>query len=106
MSAFSDFAEEAMVISLEIAGDSFLWNGATISAVIGARALVAAKTSFPGAAYPKVGDTITVTGKKRQVKALANSGLELIAGGSREDLPFVDDPGDPGLQISFGTFTK
>jgi hypothetical protein len=105
VSQFSDFAEEALATSIEVDGGEFSWNGRDIAGVISGQTITAAKSSFP-AGYPPIGAAILVAGKKRQVKALANSMLELIPGGLRDKTPFVDDPSDPGLLIEFGSFAK
>ena len=106
MSAFSGFAEEALAISIEVDGGEFVWKGRTIGGVISGQTVTAAKSDFPDG-YPEIGrSVIIVAGKKRQVKALANSALELMPGGTREKTPFVDDPSDPGLLIEFGSFAK
>lgn len=107
MSQLSDFATEGLTASLEIAGDSFTWDGDSYPAIIDHEraVLTAAKSAFPDG-YPPIGASIIVAGKKRQVNALANSELELVPGGEREKEPFVDDPGDPAIAIAFGSFTK
>lgn len=85
---------------------SFTWNGTGYACVInaGTSILTTSKALFPGAVYPKVGNTIVVAGKNRQVKKVGKAGFEAKAGGYVEDKPFVDDPSAPGLDIEFGTF--
>jgi hypothetical protein len=104
---------------------SFTWKNRAWPCVMNhaTSTLLVSKSLFPlravgpngseaGATYPSIGDAIIIgqsgsgPGKKRQVKALENSGLELVPGGTRETKPFVDNPGSPGLLIEFGTFTK
>jgi hypothetical protein len=113
MSQLSDLAAEGLAMSIEIAGDSFSWNGRNFSGLIDHinHTVTAAKSDFAGV-YPKCGDAIriyppgSVNGKKYQIVRKNHARLQVVRGGFVEDPPFVDDPGDPALELQFDHFVK
>jgi hypothetical protein len=108
MSEAFDASQQGLLEHIAMDGGSFVWKGATYGAILNheTHVLVTSKSFFAGRVFPPVGATILINGKERQVKKMANSGLELVAGGLREDVPFVDDAADPALEIEYGSFTK
>lgn len=97
----------ALVDALSVAGSTFYWQDRPYVGILNAESasIVAAKSAFVGGNYPKVGDVIRVTGKDRQVKSIANASMEFVPGGLIETAgPFVDDPNNPALAITFDTF--
>ncbi|HKP93453.1 MAG TPA: hypothetical protein VJS88_06120, partial [Chthoniobacterales bacterium] len=113
MSQLGDFADEALATSIEIAGDTFSWNGRNYAGVIDQvnRILTTSKSYFEGRVYPKCGDAIRIVrtsgpGKKYQIVRKGNSRIEASRGGFIESPPFVDDPGDPALELEFDHFVR
>jgi len=108
MSQLADLAEEGLTASLDIAGDTFAWNGRPYSAIIDHvnRTATTAKSYFEGGPYPQCGDPIRVNGKKYQITRKGNARLKAVRGGFVEDPPFVDDPGEPALELQFDHFVK
>jgi hypothetical protein len=107
MSQLSELAEEGMALSLEIAGDTFSWNGRPYAGIIDhiAHTIATSKSLFSGV-YPQCGDPIRVNGKKYQITRKGNALLKAVRGGFVEDPPFVDDPGDPSLDLVFDHFVR
>jgi hypothetical protein len=108
MSAFYDLVNRGLTEALAVIGDTFIYNDATYPCVINEErhSLVTRKAAFPGGRYPKWGELITVGGKVRQVLRLNGSELVAGTGGMTEEPPFVDDPTDPGIEITFDVLIK
>lgn len=97
----------ALSDALSVAGQTFYWQNRPYSGILNAEgaSIVVAKSAFVGVSYPQVGDSIRITGKDRQVKSVANASMEFVPGGLVETAgPFVDDPNNPALAITFDTF--
>jgi hypothetical protein len=94
--------------AIAIDGNSFDWQGGTYKCVLDhvAHNVTTLKTYFPNALYPKCGDRITVTGRAFQITKRANSQLTAVPGGFIEEPPFIDDPTDPSLDLTFDIFTR
>jgi len=115
MSAFYDLADRALLESFEIIGENFQWKTKSYPCSIDHKAHVLttrkALFSFENAdstvrVYPKRGESIVVSGKSYQVTKLSNAAMRAVAGGTTEDQPFVDDPGDPSIDIEYDKFIK
>ncbi len=102
-----DGIADALAEAIATYDQSFEWQGGTYGCVLDANSstLVTSKVLFSDGIYPRSGDVIRVAGKDRQVAKVANSSIEFVAGGYVEAAgPFVDDPTNPGLAITFDTF--
>jgi hypothetical protein len=109
----STFADEVSADLADAIADheqSFTWSGSDYACVFNSASssLIVSKALFQmdgtSRSYPALGATITVTGRKRQIKKMANYTIELSAGGEIETTPFIDDPSNPALMIIFGSF--
>ncbi len=108
MSEFSELISDGHADSIEAMGDSFTWNNKPYAAIIDhvERTVTTLKSLFPDKAYPKCGQAIIVAGRKFQITKKGNAQIKAVAGGFIEDPPFVDDPGEPALDITFDSFIK
>src|ERR1041385_6814446 len=108
MSEFSDLISDGLTDFMDVAPDSFQWNGGTYAAVIDhvMHTLTTQKSFFPDQGYPKCGDAIVIAGKKFQVIKKGNSEIRATDKGFSEDPPFIDDPNDPALDLTFDHFSK
>ena len=107
MSVLTDGVNAALLDAFAVAGQTFNWKGRSYGCINNAESavLVTAKSLFGNGAYPKVGDTIRLADKNRQVTKLANATEVFTAGGLVEGAgPFVDDPENPSLAIGYDTF--
>ena len=101
--------DAALTDMFTVQGDTFSWQGQSYPCVInqGSDTLTTSKTLFPNQGYPRQGQVITVQGKGRLVKALANSEHQFAAGGTvSPGIPFVDDGSVPTLTIAYGGFVR
>lgn len=107
MSQLTDSLDDALADAFDVAGQDFIWNGQPYKCVLNAEAssLTTSKSLFAQSGYPSSGDRIRVAGKQRQVIKVSNAGMEFVPGGLIEpDAPFVDDPANPALAITFSGF--
>src|SRR5207253_2509577 len=105
VSALYDSLNAALLDSFDVTEQTFSWKGETYGCSLSAESarLVTAKSLFANGEYPEVGDIIRVGDKDQQVRSVANATLEFAAGGlvAPSGAPFVDDPSNPSLAISF-----
>jgi hypothetical protein len=108
---FYALASRALQESFAVLGESFTWRGKSYGCALD-RALHEITTlrdffiSNGTSNFPKRGDSIVVNGKKVQITKLENAAMKAVAGGTVEDQPFVDDPADPALEITFDKFVR
>lgn len=110
MSALYNSQAAGLAEVIDFDGGTFQWNGRTIKGIIDhvAHNITTLKSYFGSAAanYPKCGQPIIVNGKKFQITKRGNAELKAVEGGFIEDPPFVDDPSDPSLDLTFDKFIK
>lgn len=99
---------------MAIDGGSFQWKGVTYAGMIDhvahnittLKSLFALKPDGTSRSYPLCGDVIVVAGKQFQITKKGNAAIKAVKGGFVEDPPFVDDPTDPALDLTFDHFIK
>jgi hypothetical protein len=108
MGDFYDMSERALTESLEVIGETFMWQERSYACALDHmhHRLTTQKSLFAGARYPKWGQLIVVAGKVRQVTKLNGSALVTSSGGMVEDPPFTDDASDPSLEIEYDVLLK
>ena len=98
----------ALLDAFTVAGQKFMWNGQFYSCIANAErgSVETLKSLFGTYGYPRQGDIITVASRDWVVIKLANSTVEITAGGLVPDGPFIDDSSNPSLVIFFEPFIR
>jgi hypothetical protein len=114
MSVLYDSQLAGLTETIAADGGTFQWSGKTYNGIVDhvAHNITTLKSYFASAepgvspAYPKCGDPITVAGRKFQITKKGNAGIKAVSGGFIEEPPFVDDPTDPALDLTFDSWIK